>query len=435
MMKTVLISMDCVRSDYLGQPSFRPLIEEGFLFPTCITSASHTSTSHTTMLTGTYPFHHGVRWLVRYKVKDRMIQEVLGSNGFRTGAFIGGFPLTQGDLHRGFDIFQHEPLVEDRYEGRSHFVPSNILVQQAADMLNSSEDDAFAFIHMFDAHLTLRSEFDTAHPPPPKGDDGRYIDIESHLGRRERRYRQEIDLMGAQVKRLTEIADIDLLVVTADHGEKMQGEKGYPWVYNHKGEPVGSHFHEVELFEQQLKVPLLFWGKDIAHGNDDRMVRTIDIAPTMLEHSGLDTDDIKQDGSSLLPSIREKAPPDARFAYSETYFAQMHAENLHAKDMSRKFSWGWNRIDNLVSLRTNDQKLICLANGELVPCHFYDLASDPGEKRDLVNSPSHSDQMDELFNVLYEMVKGDPQYLLGTKEEEGGRIKSIARRFSPHRKL
>ncbi len=426
--------MDCVRSDYLGQPSFSPLMEEGFLFPTCITSASHTSTSHTTMLTGTYPFHHGVRWLVKYRVKDRMLQEILGSRGSRTGAFIGGFPLTQGDLHRGFDVFQHEPLVEDRYEGRSHFVPSNILVQQAADMLNSSEDDAFVFIHMFDAHLTLRSEFDTSNPPPPKGEDGRYMDIESHLGRRERRYRQEIDLMGAQIKRLTEIADIDLLVITADHGEKMQGEKGYPWVYNHEGDPVGSHFHEVELFEQQIKVPLLFWGKDIPSGNDDRMVRTIDIAPTILDYSGIGPDALSLDGSSLLPSIREKAPPNATYAYSETYFAQMHAENQHAADMNRKFDWGWNRIDNLVSLRTNDSKLICLANGDLAPHLFYDLKSDPGEKKNLLDPPSLSDRMSELFTVLKEMVKDDPQYLLGTQEEEGGRIRSIAKRFGSKRK-
>jgi len=425
--------MDCVRSDYLDQPSFRPLVEEGFLFPTCITSASHTSTSHTTMLTGTYPFNHGVRWLVKYKIKGRMIQEFLRSRGFRTGAFIGGFPLTQGDLHRGFDVFEHEPLIEDRYEGRSHFVPSNILVQQAADMLNSSEDDAFVFIHMFDAHLTLRSEFDARHLPPPKGDDGRYIDIETHLGRRERRYRQEIDLMGAQIRRLTEIADIDLLVVTADHGEKMQGEKGYPWVYNHEGEPVGSHFHEVELFEQQIKVPLLFWGKGIPTGKDDRMVRTIDIAPTILEYSGLETDDISLDGSSLLPSIRENASPDAKYAYSETYFAQMHAENQHAADMNRKFEWGWNRIDNLVSLRTNDSKLICLANGNLEPHLFYELKSDPRERKNLIDSPSRSGRINKMFSVLKDMVKDDPQYLLGTKEEEGGRIRSIAKKFGSKR--
>ncbi|MEA3559508.1 MAG: sulfatase-like hydrolase/transferase, partial [Candidatus Thermoplasmatota archaeon] len=110
--------MDCVRTDHFDPAGLDTGERELFHFRNCITAASHTSTSHTTMLTGTYPFHHGVRWLVRYNIKDRMVQEILGEKGYRTGAFIGGFPLTQGDMDRGFDVFEHGPLVEDRNEGR-----------------------------------------------------------------------------------------------------------------------------------------------------------------------------------------------------------------------------------------------------------------------------------------------------------------------------
>ena len=128
--------MDCVRSDYTDNRHFDELFKSSVFYKNCVTAASHTSTSHTTMLTGTYPFKHGVRWLVKYSIKDKMLQEVLKENGFRTGAFIGGFPLTQGDMDRSFDTFTHEPLIDDRDEGRSKFVPVNILVQKASNFLN-----------------------------------------------------------------------------------------------------------------------------------------------------------------------------------------------------------------------------------------------------------------------------------------------------------
>jgi arylsulfatase A-like enzyme len=382
------------------------------------------------MLTGTYPFNHGVRWLVKYRVKNRMVQEVLKEKGFRTAAFIGGFPLTQGDLDRGFDIFKHEPLVEDRNEGRSHFVPINILVQDAVNFLNEKDEDAFVFIHVFDGHFTLRSEFDVNHEPPEKDENGRYKDIQKHLGRRERRYREEIDFMARNVQRLLELSEIDLLVITGDHGEKMQGEKDYPWVFNHKGEIVGSHFHEVELFDVQLKVPLLVHGKGIMKKRIIDMVRTVDIMPTILDFLKIDISTSDIDGFSLMPIINGNQKSPVQTSYSETYFAQMHEENKHADSMKKKFKWGWNHIDNLVSIRTNDQKLICLANGRIEPLHFFDLTKDPEEENDLVEMTPIKEDIEELLNKLKEMLKNDNQYSQGSFDTEKSKIKRLLQKRS-----
>src|SRR3989337_1730577 len=113
-MNIVLISMDCVRPDYLVSPSFERLRSNGLVFTQCIAQAPHTSTSHASILTGMYPFHHGVRWLVDFKVQTPMLQEMLKDKGYKTAAFIGGFPLSKGNLDRGFDLFEHTPVCSDR---------------------------------------------------------------------------------------------------------------------------------------------------------------------------------------------------------------------------------------------------------------------------------------------------------------------------------
>ncbi len=72
------------------------------------------------------------------------------------------------------------------------------------------------------------------------------------------------------------------MVVTSDHGDKHEGEHGYPYVYNSKDEKVGIHFHETEIYDVQLRVPLIFLGSDLIPGRIKSLSRTIDIAPTIL---------------------------------------------------------------------------------------------------------------------------------------------------------
>lgn len=397
-MNIVLISMDCVRPDFLNTPFFRKIRGEGLEFTNCIAQAPHTSTSHASIFTGLYPFNHGVRWLVNFKVKGRMLQEILKKNGYETAAFIGGFPLTAGDMDRGFDLFEHREIVNDEMEGRSFFDPANVLTLRAIEWLNKRKtDDNFVFLHFFDAHLTLRSEF--VHETPERDERGVYKHVERYLGRRKRRYREEVEFMSSQIQLLTELCDLDLLAVTSDHGEKMQGEKNYPWVFNLKGKRISSHFHEVELWDIQLKVPLLFWGKDVEIGSVDEQVRSIDIMPTILEFADIEQPHV--DGISLLS---QECP---KYAYSETYFAGLVEENIHARKMDKKHKWGWRDIDPMVSIRTNKYKLICTAKGKIVPVMFFDLEADPNEEKNLLNQ---LDVQKDLQNELTEILKDDEQW-------------------------
>ncbi|OVE76425.1 hypothetical protein BVX97_00880 [bacterium E08(2017)] len=398
-MNIVLISLDAVRPDYLTSDVFQSIKEEGRVFDSCICQAPHTSTSHSSILTGLYPFNHGVRWLVDYEVRGKMIQECLADRGFKTAAFIGGFPLTEGNLDQGFEVFDYNPVVRDIMEGREAYMPANVVVQKAVSWLNENDgEDTFTFLHFFDAHLMLRSEFGKGEWPE-KDENGIFVDVEQSLGRRQRRYKEEVNFMGEQIRLLLELSDVDLLVLTADHGTKMQGEKNYPWVYNSKGEKVGTQFHVAELYDQQLKVPLIFWGKDVKAGKVDKQVRSIDIAPTIMNYVG--EPDYKCDGRNL---VKEEY---AEYAYSETYFAQLVESNRRAHELHEKSSWGWTDVDSFVSLRSDSHKLICTANGKLVPYELYDLKNDPGETENIIGSKPEIEG--EAMRALADLTANDEQ--------------------------
>ena len=394
-MKIVLVSMDCVRPDQLRHRFFDRLRNEGVSFDCCV-QASHTSTSHTSLLGGFYPFHHGVRYLVDFNNTTPVLPQILREQGYTTAAFIGGFPLSQGNLAEGFDTFEHQPVLDDWKEGRGKFCPANVVVMQAVNWLNDVKGDAFAFLHFFDAHFTLRAEF-VERGFPERDERGVFRITDEMLGRRRRRYQEEIDFMGAQLELLWQLAEIDLLVVTADHGDKLDGEKRYPWVFNIQGEQVGSHFHEVELWECQLRVPLFFMGVTGSLHGGRSFVRSIDVAPTIMELIGLT---YACDGVSLLSSeIIETT-------YAETYFAQFKCANRHVMEMDARHGWGWKQNDSLVALRQNDYKLICTANGKLVPHLLFDLRCDPQELVPLEDEARTA----ELFATLEALLKEDHQW-------------------------
>jgi len=330
-----------------------------------------------------------------------MLQEILGAHGFNTAAFIGGYPLTKGDLHRGFDTFSHAPIIHDAWEGRGPFVPANLLVLQTLDWLAQHEgQDNFVFLHFFDAHLTLRAEF-LGRARPPKDENGVYQNIEAYIGRRGVRYQEELDFISAQLAVLQDAADWDLLVITGDHGEKLQGERNYPWVYNARGQRISSHFHETELYDTQVRVPLYFAGPDWPAQTVSTQVRTIDIVPTILGWLNLPADPAP-DGIDLRTG---QSPPTA---YSETYFAQLADANLHASNMHSQYSWGWVGIDSLVSLRTNTHKLICLANGEIRPFALFDLMEDPAEQHNLL--AQQPGRVQTMLAALMALLADDQQW-------------------------
>ncbi len=398
-MNVVLASVDCLRPDACTHRFFERQAESGAHFDTCVVQAPFTSPSHTSMLTGQNPYNHGVRWLIDYHTEATTLPERLSEEGYNTAAFVGGYPLPTGNLDDGFDTFEHVVEYEDRDEGRQEFGPANLLVNRAVNWLHDHEgEDNFVFLHIFDLHFTLRSEFGKRERPD-FDENHVYENVEQYIGRQKRRYYEEADFVARQLELLQDLVEVDVSVVTGDHGSKMPGEHGYPWVYDSEGNRVGSQFRAVQLYENLLRVPLFVNGPDVPDVDVHEMVRTIDIVPTLAEVLGVDMPDA--DGIPLLEGDRPE------FAYSETYHGQLTSENKLTHRMNENYDFGWNELDSLVSLRSNEYKLICTANGDLEPVELYNIAQDPGEARNLIED--ESEVAEEYFERLQARIGDDDQ--------------------------
>ena len=401
-MNIVLASVDCARPDAFGHRFYEVKKATGSYYDTCIVQAPFTSPSHTSMLTGLYPFNHGVRWLIDYETDATTLPQILSEEGFETAGFTGGYPLPTGNLGEGFDTWEHHADLEDRMEGRQEFGPANRLVNRAINWLDDREGgDNFVFLHFFDLHFTLRSEFGNRERPD-FDDQHVYENVEQYIGRQERRYHEEADEVGRQLELLHDLIDVDVSVLTADHGSKMPGEHGYPWVYDHAGDRVGSQFRAVELYDELVRVPLIFDGPEFPDRTVHEQVRSVDVVPTLLDALGLDCPDV--DGASLLDGEHPE------HAYSETYHGQLTRENRLTYRMDENYEFGWNDLDSLVSVRTNEWKLICTANGDLVPTELYHVAQDPAESRNRLGEDGEAEEAArELAEVLEGWIGDDDQ--------------------------
>lgn len=355
----LLVTLDTTRADALvpyGQtlpssPRIARMAREGVLFEQVASVSPSTLPAHASLLTGLYPFDHGVRANSGYRLPDASLTlaERLRARGYRTGAEVASTVLDASrGLAQGFEHYRdlRSPDVE-RIHARSN-VPGAAELElderPAADVTRFAErflDDArgepfFLWLHYFDPHrfYVRRPEIEALLP----GDDGylgevRYVD--GQIG-------ELLDHLEARGLR-----ERTLVVLVADHGEG-RGDHG-------------ESTHSYLVYESTIRVPLLLWGPaGLPAGRRVRSpVSTIDLLPTALDWLGLPAAD-ELPGRSLLPLLAPEVELPERSAYGESIeFARVF------DGMPLRF------------LRRGDWKYIHQPEPEL-----YRLSDDPGEQRD-----------------------------------------------------
>lgn len=350
----LLISLDTTRADHLGcyghpksiTPNINRLAAEGTLFTQCTSVAPSTLPSHASLLTGMYPFIHGARVNGNFALpaENHTIAETLKEAGFGTGAQTAAMVLNREyGLSQGFDVYTDPRAVAVE---RPKPGGGPVRERRAADVADRAiqfvrdhrGERFFLFLHLFDPHQPL-------DPPEPLK---KLFPNDPYLG--EIAY---VDQQLGRIFRELETLKLDqrtLIVLTADHGESR--------------EEHGEENHGLFVYDSTLSIPLILrcpgW---IPTGRRaDAQVRLVDIAPTILDLTGVEVPgDLS--GLSLTGLIRGETE-SGRPAYSET--------------LASLYDYGY---APLRSLRQDGWKYILGPKPEL-----YHLASDPKETKNLIEA-------------------------------------------------
>ncbi|HXO27746.1 MAG TPA: sulfatase-like hydrolase/transferase [Thermoanaerobaculia bacterium] len=337
----VLITVDTLRADALGfsgnrlaeTPTIDRLARAGRVFPDAHAHNVVTLPSHANILTGLYPYQHGVRENAGFKLAPSVptLATWLRRAGYATGAFVGAYPLdARFGLGSGFDLYDDAfPRGSNADQYRLSERRGDQVVRPALAWWRSHRANRrFLWVHLYDPHAPYE---------PPEPFATRF---------REHPYLGEVAAADSFLAPLlTPFLDGKekpaLIVFTADHGESL-GEHG-------------ELTHGLFAYEATLKVPLVLWGPGVRPGRDPRPARHVDIAPTVLAALRLPIPPGLPGRSLLAPA----PPADAVPSYFES--------------LSSNLTRGWAPLRG--TLRS-DRKLIDLPLPEL-----YDLRDDPSEER------------------------------------------------------
>ncbi len=340
----VLISIDTLRSDHLPAygykgvetPAIDALRADSILFERAYSHTPLTFPSHTSILTGVLPARHRVRDNAGYTFDAKEIPSVprlLGQAGYATGAAVSSFVLRK---EVGLaTVFGH---YDDREPGADQEQRAGgLTVQRALDWVRGQRDKPFfLFVHLYEPHTPYAPPEPFASRYAEKPYDGEIAAADAAVGK-----------LLAELKQLG-IYDQAIILLLSDHGEGL-----------------GEHDemeHGLFLYRETLQVPLLLKLPGSRQGGSSvaAPAQLVDVAPTLLELTGVDVPEGVEGMSLLRLQEDEKAP--ARRIYAETFYPRIH--------------YGWSELASLIEGRFH---YIHGAEPEL-----FDLAADPGETRNVL---------------------------------------------------
>lgn len=355
----LFITVDCLRADHLGvygyprptTPRLDALAAEGVRFAHAYSNAPMTLPSIPQIFTSRV-----------FPTRDHeTLTHPIARAGIPSAAFVNNawIPLWLSQGGHADPPGPFDRMVSGELDAKA-------ITNLAIEWLEAHPGERFAlYLHYLDAHTPYRppEEFvrqfvDPAYDGPigatfndaDGADAGKYDEADRR--RIVDLYDASIRYVDGEIGRLLDALaksgrlDDTLVVVSADHGEEF-------WEH-------GRFFHGQSLYDELLHVPLLVRlpGGAKAGTVVERPVRSIDIAPSILEWLALP----RPEGFTGEPLSTAIASPEA------------DPPPLFATATQAQFPTRY-------AIRTARKKLIeSLDSGRL---ELYDVAADPGEKRDL----------------------------------------------------
>jgi len=393
----VLITVDTLRADHVGcygatapaTPGMDRLARSGTLFADVEAVMPITLPAHASIMTGRYPVAHGARHNVAYVLpeEEKTLAEVLREKGFRTGGFVGAFPVTaRFGMAQGFEVFDEAFTSSGALKAAKGDVerPAGEVDRAAIPWLQrtaASGEPFFLWIHYFDPHAPYE---------PPE-----------HLARlyEQSPYSGEVAAVDEAVATLldalekTGAADRTAVVLVSDHGEALGDH----------GEATHGYF----LYQTTTHVPMMMripWMTG-SPKQVEQVVSQVDILPTALDLLGVPPPEGVQ-GRSLKPLLEGGSLPD------RPVLGDCIAP------------WVEFRFSPLRSVRDGRWKYIEAPKPEL-----YDETADPKEVRNLVSGePAEATRLRDLLHAELARARQGTRKATATRaisEEERQKLASL----------
>jgi arylsulfatase len=377
-------------------PAIDRLARGAVVFDSAYAQDTRTVPSHATMFTGVYPHRHGSKANDRLLAKDQItLAQILAGAGFRTGAFVSGLPMSRDlcGFERGFDLYEDD-FSTLRRDG-------DATTRLALEWLEhrSSGEPFFLFLHLYDAHGPYNPRgpyvdlFHSDESGPildtipvyqirKKADGEVERNLNTYVDRYDGLLRFLDDLVAAVLSELD--LDDTAVVILSDHGETL-GERF--WKLDHGG----------QVFDEQIRIPLILQAPGLQPQRVDRIVETVDLLPTVLDLLGVPVPAGRPvQGKSLVPLLRGEPDGGREFTFATARAVdRRHADRNVLMDPKRQIR----------SVRSTRWKLVEYPGVEVDHLELYDLRADPEERVDV--SEKHPGVQADCLEQLRRWGEGD----------------------------
>ena len=359
----VVVTIDTVRADALrlyggkaATPALERLAARGRRYEWAFSPSNNTRQSVSSMMTGLSPARLRGR-VIEFGLKLDPRHVVLGERFHAAGYATAGFLCCPNHLGGRKKIGLDRGLDTVGYQRRG-----DLLAGLAVDWLRASAGEArprYVWIHLFEPHDWQRQD------DGDRGDDDR--DGERGGAAAAARYRRTIERADGYLGSILDAVDAGgrptIVVVASDHGEGL-GERG-------------SLHHASNLYDSQIRVPLVVAGPGIGAGERiEAPVGLLDLAPTLLDLAGFDPPGMPtMDARSFA-----RRPGDGGPGGGEAY-AVMVRDRSVPRSGSAMVAGRYKLID--VDGRKPE---------------LYDLAADPSEAKNLASEKP--DLIDDLWDKM-----------------------------------
>ncbi len=434
-------------------PNIDKLAAEGIQFDHAFSVNGVCSPTRAALLTGLLPSQTGVHVALptNFEVEDwsaieefRNLPQTLKHAGYRT-ALVGKYHLGAHDTPQlGFDFwvtfpgghtttFYDEAVIDNgnRYRSSDHL--TDFWTQRAVDFINEQSGDKPFFLlltyngpYMLPPTVTMEprtryAEYYSTHTPSfPQEPVHDYLRNWA-TGRRPSGLMIDegttawtaigaLNNKTAMVNTASETTMVDDGVgkVMAALGSKGLDENTLVIYTSDQGASYGHHglwgntswSFPFTAYNINFQIPLIFRqpGRIPAAANNDRMINQVDFLPTLLDYIGLQDIRIENSpGKSFAPMLE-----GGKIAWDDTVFFEFVTVRVIE---TRKWKF-------LKRFPDTD------------PRELYDLETDPGETRNLIDSPEHAEIVAALDERLTDYFNryADPQYDLWNGGTAKGRL-------------